>query len=256
MPGTTLRPSGSVVAAPRVARRMNSRLCRWVSSPSSPRGYAGHHTSPFRLLRGCATRSPKGEAWWSQAGSNRRPLACHASALPAELWPLDLTSAPWAARWLQYPEHSSGSISSLFVAADVADNIGDVLVAFFLIGDEGRIIVIIAFDGLVDLDIVFGFGNDGLDLAGLLLGIGFLKRHQLFGFCGLRHFRDRGCCGGARGVAAGGTGWRDRCDRHDLAGVGRDHRTLVQVVELLTRRRANAFGSEIGFGHVLILGIF
>src|ERR1700722_5184850 len=50
-------------------------------------GYAGH-ASPFELLRGCATRSPKGEAWWSQAGSNRRPLACHASALPAELWPL------------------------------------------------------------------------------------------------------------------------------------------------------------------------
>src|SRR5690606_24088579 len=23
--------------------------------------------------------------WWSYAGSNRRPLACHASALPAEL---------------------------------------------------------------------------------------------------------------------------------------------------------------------------
>ena len=29
---------------------------------------------------------PRG-CWWSQAGSNRRPLACHASALPAELWP-------------------------------------------------------------------------------------------------------------------------------------------------------------------------
>ena len=27
------------------------------------------------------------DLWWSQAGSNRRPLACHASALPAELWP-------------------------------------------------------------------------------------------------------------------------------------------------------------------------
>ena len=25
--------------------------------------------------------------WWSQAGSNRRPLQCHCSALPAELWP-------------------------------------------------------------------------------------------------------------------------------------------------------------------------
>src|SRR6266481_3296635 len=107
------------------------------SSPSSPRGFAGHHASPFRLLRGCATRSPKGEAWWSQAGSNRRPLACHASALPAELWPLNLTGAPWATRGMQNPEHSSGSISSLFVAADVADNVGDVLVALFLVGDEG-----------------------------------------------------------------------------------------------------------------------
>ena len=28
-----------------------------------------------------------GEGWWSQAGSNRRPPACHAGALPAELWP-------------------------------------------------------------------------------------------------------------------------------------------------------------------------
>src|SRR5207302_4798491 len=47
--------------------------------------------------RGCTTsRGKRGatlsesagpEAWWSQAGSNRRPLACHASALPAELWP-------------------------------------------------------------------------------------------------------------------------------------------------------------------------
>ena len=25
--------------------------------------------------------------WWSQSGSNRRPLPCHGSALPAELWP-------------------------------------------------------------------------------------------------------------------------------------------------------------------------
>src|SRR6202011_4283134 len=25
--------------------------------------------------------------WWSQAESNRRPLECHSSALPTELWP-------------------------------------------------------------------------------------------------------------------------------------------------------------------------
>ncbi len=27
-------------------------------------------------------------AWWSQTGSNRRPPACKAGALPTELWPL------------------------------------------------------------------------------------------------------------------------------------------------------------------------
>ena len=106
------------------------------------------------VLRGCATRSPKGEAWWSQAGSNRRPLACHASALPAELWPLK-DSAGLGRLAGKKPEHSSGPISSLLVAADVADDVGNVLVAFFLVGDEGRIVVIIVFDGLVDLDIVF-----------------------------------------------------------------------------------------------------
>ena len=28
-----------------------------------------------------------GAAWWSQTGSNRRPPACKAGALPTELWP-------------------------------------------------------------------------------------------------------------------------------------------------------------------------
>jgi hypothetical protein len=36
----------------------------------------------------CADRRAESHRiWWSQTGSNRRPLACHASALPAELWP-------------------------------------------------------------------------------------------------------------------------------------------------------------------------
>src|SRR5580700_6981026 len=34
-----------------------------------------------------APRVAEGEAWWSQTGSNRRPHACKARALPAELWP-------------------------------------------------------------------------------------------------------------------------------------------------------------------------
>jgi hypothetical protein len=38
-------------------------------------------------LPSAAARVAEGEAWWSQTGSNRRPHACKARALPAELWP-------------------------------------------------------------------------------------------------------------------------------------------------------------------------
>ena len=33
------------------------------------------------------TKLQSSEGWWSQTGSNRRPQACKASALPTELWP-------------------------------------------------------------------------------------------------------------------------------------------------------------------------
>ena len=76
-----------------------------------PSGFAGHHASPFGLSRGCATRSPKGEAWWSQAGSNRRPRHCERRALPAELWPrrgrLEVTEAADNRRHLQSAPRSS-----------------------------------------------------------------------------------------------------------------------------------------------------
>src|SRR6266571_6857884 len=189
-------------------------------SPSSPFGL---RRGSLRYVRACLAEAGAAcEGWWSQAGSNRRPLACHASALPAELWPLDseqraLGDAP------RNPEHSSGPISSLLVAADVANDIGDVLVAFFLVGDEGGIVIIIAFDGLVDLDVVFRLGNDGLDLPGVLLGVGFLERHQFFSLGRLRRCFGGGrggCCRGARGGIGTGPRRRNRRDRHDLAGVG------------------------------------
>ena len=34
-----------------------------------------------------AATAAKAAKWWSQPGSNRRPQACKASALPTELWP-------------------------------------------------------------------------------------------------------------------------------------------------------------------------
>ena len=45
------------------------------------------------MFRGRRIREPRKQAsifnsiWWSQTGSNRRPHACKARALPAELWP-------------------------------------------------------------------------------------------------------------------------------------------------------------------------
>src|SRR5436190_2987026 len=157
---------------------------------------SGRPSSPFGLRRGSlryerACRAEAGaacEGWWSQAGSNRRPLACHASALPAELWPLK-PAAPWVTRAAN-PEHSSESSSSLLVAADIADNVGHVFIAFLFVGDKGGIVIIVVFDGLVDLDVVFRFRNDGFDLAGILFCVGFLERYQL-----LSLDRLRGCLG-------------------------------------------------------------
>jgi hypothetical protein len=40
------------------------------------------------LRQACpAVAGAASEGWWSQTGSNRRPHACKARALPAELWP-------------------------------------------------------------------------------------------------------------------------------------------------------------------------
>src|SRR3981081_70183 len=171
-----------------------------------PSGYAGH--ASLSATR-AAPRVAEGEAWWSQAGSNRRPLACHASALPAELWPLNLSRDSIQLARGQ-PAPTSGPTASLLVAGNVADDVGHVLVALFLVGDEGRIVVIVIFEGLVEFDIVFRFRNNGLDLAGIFFGIGFFQRHQFLGLGGLRRRFGGSRRGGGTGCGIGpGPGRRD-----------------------------------------------
>src|SRR5437879_5811976 len=133
-----LRPGGGS----REAYRMIP-ACRGPPSPCGLRRGSLRYEGACLAEAGAAC-----EGWWSQAGSNRRPLACHASALPAELWPL---KGPARLGRLagRNPDHKSGPISSLLVAPDVANDVGDVLVAFFLVGDEGRIVVVIVLDGFV-----------------------------------------------------------------------------------------------------------
>ncbi len=66
------------------ARRALSRSRKAYSRMNGCRMTRAHGA----LSRGTprARRSP---VWWSQTGSNRRPPACKAGALPAELWPRD-----------------------------------------------------------------------------------------------------------------------------------------------------------------------
>ena len=52
---------------------------------SLARSAAGARTG-MQILRPAPSGEPS-RAWWSQPGSNRRPPACKAGALPAELWP-------------------------------------------------------------------------------------------------------------------------------------------------------------------------
>ena len=67
---------------------ISSSRCQTTRSKHPLRGEAGR-LCEFVFLYGRAVepRSAGSAAWWSQTGSNRRPPACKAGALPTELWP-------------------------------------------------------------------------------------------------------------------------------------------------------------------------
>ena len=54
-------------------------------------------------------------SWWSQSGSNRRPPACKAGALPAELWPRFRSFSSILKRILELSSDSSRNVFSLFL---------------------------------------------------------------------------------------------------------------------------------------------
>ena len=73
-------------------------LCALMSSQVSPPSFRGSRTNPSihnvirrpgrNLTGNLVSLRSLSRFWWSQTGSNRRPHACKARALPAELWPL------------------------------------------------------------------------------------------------------------------------------------------------------------------------
>jgi hypothetical protein len=77
-----------------VSRTMfGDRACRVLPRPAF--ALTGLRRGSLRYDRACRAEAGKArEGWWSQTGSNRRPHACKARALPAELWPQSLRTAP------------------------------------------------------------------------------------------------------------------------------------------------------------------
>src|ERR1700757_4751403 len=92
-----------------------------------------------------------------KAGGARRDRTAdllHAMQALSQLSYGPINSSAPGRRATHDPDHRSGPISSLLVTADIANDVGDVFVAFLFVGDEGGVVVVIAFDRFVDLDVV------------------------------------------------------------------------------------------------------
>jgi hypothetical protein len=74
-----------------IARRTRFSSRPQLGATSSSRCQKTRAPHPRRAkidTSGRTTQTPIAIRWWSQTGSNRRPPACKAGALPTELWPL------------------------------------------------------------------------------------------------------------------------------------------------------------------------
>jgi hypothetical protein len=83
-------------ATPTSRRLLRILFHFWTNHSQATRPHT--HTSgtgKIEMQQRCTIRTRRTiPIWWSQTGSNRRPPACKAGALPAELWPLSGVRTP------------------------------------------------------------------------------------------------------------------------------------------------------------------
>jgi hypothetical protein len=79
------RPAPSREAASHVNALEAPNAPKTKPIKTAPEGSGGGASPPQILLNPC--QASRSRPWWSQTGSNRRPHACKARALPTELWP-------------------------------------------------------------------------------------------------------------------------------------------------------------------------
>lgn len=75
--------------------------------PHPSRGDREPHDKIHKRTRAPWTPDQQPKEWWSLSGSNRRPEACKATALPAELRP------PWRSQGLNLASIAGGNVRSL-----------------------------------------------------------------------------------------------------------------------------------------------
>src|SRR5262245_33611688 len=84
--------SGGVFPRP---RHIPSSRCQEITAPAVQGGTRFFFKHGCQYLRESDVAAQnRTRNWWSQTGSNRRPEACKATALPAELWPLTFRGLP------------------------------------------------------------------------------------------------------------------------------------------------------------------
>src|SRR5882757_8349101 len=143
----------------------------------------------------------------------------------------------------------------LFVFAAFADDVGDVVVALFLLFDEG------GFFGLFDFEVVFALGGFAVRFLAGGFGVGVLKRDELdvgrlrqlgfglLGFCG-GGSRCGGNAGSSRGCGFGGAAARHwNNDLKDRAAFWADDRIFAEIVEFGAATAAETLRAELGFCH-------
>ena len=91
------RACKKTVAGQPLPKGAGNRTCSLFTISKYPRHAPLERTSAKSSTGHAKTKKPKSR-WWSQTGSNRRPQACKASALPTELWPLGRRPRSW--HWL------------------------------------------------------------------------------------------------------------------------------------------------------------
>ncbi len=66
---------------------LSNRSSKPMNRPDQPFLHNVNASQPRRPGGNLLIAIARGSRWWSQTGSNRRPHACKARALPTELWP-------------------------------------------------------------------------------------------------------------------------------------------------------------------------